>query len=86
MSPMSNANARFRQWTDEVGTAAAAREFARVDGVKVAPSYLSHIRAGRRSPGLKLAAAIERASAGWAHGPIYCREWTRPEPIAAEAA
>lgn len=60
----------FIKWTDEVGATRAA-ELLGCDR-----SFISHVRAGRKKPGLQRAAALERATAKWQHGPIRAVDWT----------
>lgn len=65
---------RFKSWMREAKwTTVALGERLDVD-----PSYLSHLRAGRHLPSLRVAVAIERLSADWPHGPIRPDEWLRP--------
>ena len=65
------AAARFVQWMTDA-------EFRAVDlgtELEVHPSYVSHIRAGRRLPSRRVANLIERLSATWSRGPIRAMEW-----------
>lgn len=41
------------------------------------PSSISHMEAGKRTPGLALAARLEAASRSWPGGPILAVDWTR---------
>lgn len=56
---------KFRQLTDALGP----KRFAQLAGV--APSTISHLRAGRTRPSLALATVIERLS----HGTIVASAW-----------
>jgi DNA-binding transcriptional regulator YdaS (Cro superfamily) len=62
--------ALFILWTDEVGREKAA-ELLGCD-----PSFISHVRSGRKKPSLEKAAALERATAKWKRGPIRAVDWT----------
>lgn len=48
-------------------------------------SYISHLLAGRCTPSLKVAAAIERLTQDWAD-PILAVEWVTPAPSEAAEA
>lgn len=60
----------FIRWTDEVGVAKAA------EALDCDPSFISHMRSGKKRPSLEKAAALERATRKWAHGPIRAIDWT----------
>lgn len=46
-------------------------------------SHLSHLKAGRKRPSLRLACTIEKATADWPEGPIRASEWLEDEEKAA---
>ncbi len=60
---------RFRTWTDALGVTVAASMLG------VDAGYVSHLRAGRRTPSLVVAARIERATHGMKGGAITCASW-----------
>lgn len=64
----SPAVTRFRQLSDERGVGAVAAAL----GVHI--STISHLRAGDRHPGLRLANRIEEMTRGW----IKPSDWTAP--------
>ncbi len=49
-------------------------------------SHVSHLRAGRKVPGRRLAAAIEAATANWDQGTIKVGEWDADLADVREAA
>lgn len=62
---------RFRLWLE-------ARELSQTAAghlLGVSGQMLSMILGGKRTPGRRLANAIEEHSAGWEHGPIASTEW-----------
>lgn len=69
---------RFAAWSRPITTVALGKLLG------VDPSYVSHLRAGRRTPSLKVAVAIERLTATWEHGPIRPDEWLRPSSTEVE--
>ena len=62
--------------------ASANRPRAQVaKGLGCTRAHLYHLMSGYRTPGLRLALAIERLTADWQHGPIRAAEWdATPEP------
>lgn len=73
--------ARFRRWTDDLGAAKAA------EVLRCSPSFVSHMRAGRKKPSLDLAVRIERASQGRVRAvdwiPVEHSERSEQEHVAA---
>lgn len=79
------ARRRFARWLEhaKITTALAAQRLG------CSRTTVSLILNGHTRPGLELAAAIERETGAWDYGPIYCREWVRPDEApepASEAA
>ncbi|GAB5548937.1 MAG: hypothetical protein SangKO_086970 [Sandaracinaceae bacterium] len=70
---------RFAEWIEATGV---GREGVAAL-LKCAPSYVSLLKTGRRTPSLKIAARIERYSRRWPEGPIMAAEWAESEVEAA---
>ncbi len=71
--------AAFLAATSESRTRFAARLGEHCDRGRD-PSYVSHLVAGRCTPSLEIAVAIERLTALWREGPVRCDEWLRVAP------
>lgn len=72
---------RFKRWYESLPDRTVAARLACCDR-----SYLPQLASGPKTPGRKIASAIERATAEWDEGPILAIEWDeveareRPEP------
>lgn len=62
---------RFRAWRASLGESQA--EVAQRIGVH--QTMVGFIERGERQPGIDIAVAIERETAGWENGPIKIAEW-----------
>lgn len=69
---MQTPRARLRLWLAEIGLTQAALAVA----LECHSTFVNHLITGRKTPGLAIAAAIERLSGGWRLGPIRAVEWT----------
>lgn len=75
-----DARERFVRWFASTGKTreAVGRELG------CSGAFVGYLLSGQRDrPGLDLAFAIERATAGWEEGPILAKEWTTESAAAA---
>lgn len=78
-APQPNARDRFAAWVESVG--------GRGEAAALLGCHWTHpglVIRGERVPQRRLAHAIERATASWAHGPIRTEAWDALEDDADE--
>ena len=73
---MQTPHERFAAWVESLGGRGVGRKAA-ATALNCHQSLVGLVIRRERTPGRRVALAIERATQAWADGPLYAEEWDR---------